>query len=392
MASERSKKIEGRFLVGTLVVFALLSFFVIREFLWYVAGGLLLVFAFFPVHRRVRKVFKRRAVASFISFMIVIAVVMGPLVLVGFMIFNDAVNFAQNYNPERLNETVQSFLDQFGFAPAPEAENLTGNETAPSTSAVANGIGNAMKAFSQRLVGALIEVAPTLAVGLVVASFVIYYGFAEGELFYSKFRHALPLPDEIEESLFREIRKVTQVVFVGNILVSVVGGVIGAVSFVVFGVPNAVFWGFIMIILGILPVVGAPLVWAPAALWLAIQGNLFGAGGILIVNGVIVIGYIDNILRPKLIGKVANVHPVVILIGVLGGVEAFGPLGFVIGPLVLAIFIALIRAYTSWHPRWRERRREGSEHYSPEAEIEVVGADDSERRPPRETDLDPHQA
>ena len=391
MASEQAKKIEGRFLAGTLILFALLSFLVLREFLWYVAGGLLLVFAFFPIHRRIRKVFKRRAVAAFISFIIVIVVVLGPLVLVGFMIFNDAVAFAKNYRPERLNETVQGMLDQFGFAPAPEPENGTGNGTF-RTSDVANRIGNAIKSSSERLVEGLAEVAPTLVVGLVVASFVIYYGFAEGELFYSKFRHALPLPDEIEESLFREIRKVTQVVFVGNILVSVVGGLIGAISFVVFGVPNAVFWGFIMIILGILPVVGAPLVWGPAALWLALQGNLFGAVGILVVNGVLVIGYVDNILRPKLIGKVANVHPIVILVGVLGGVEAFGPLGFVIGPLVLAIFIALIRAYTAWHPRWKERRRDGSEHYAPDAEIEVVPAEESEEKTPPSGGVDPPDA
>lgn len=392
MASEQSKKVEGRFLVGTLVLFALLSFFVLREFVWYIAGGLLLVFAFFPIHRRIRKVVKRRSVAAFLSFMLVILVVMGPLVLVGFMIFNDAVDFAKNYKPERLNETVQGMLDQFGFAPAPAAENATDNDTTLRTSDVANRIGNAIKSSSERLVAGLADVAPTLIVGLVVASFVIYYGFAEGELFYTKFRHVLPLPDEIEESLFREIRKVTQVVFVGNILVSVVGGLIGAISFIVFGVPNAVFWGFIMIILGILPVVGAPLVWGPAALWLALQGNLFGAVGILVVNGVIVIGYVDNILRPKLIGKVANVHPVVILIGVLGGVEAFGPLGFVIGPLVLAIFIALIRAYTSWHPRWRERRREGSEHYFPDAEIEVISSEETVEKPPRGGGVDAHEA
>jgi predicted PurR-regulated permease PerM len=390
VASEASKKIEGRFLAATILVFAILSFIVLRDFVWYVVGGLLLVFAFFPIHRRLRKVLRRRSVAAFVSFMLVISIVLGPLVLVGFMIFNDAVNFARNYRPESLNETVQGFLDQFGYSPAPrEADD---NGTTPRTSDVANALGNTIKTFSERLVAALIAIAPSLLVGLVISSFVIYYGFAEGELFYSKFRHALPLPDEIEESLFREIRKVTQVVFVGNILVSVVGGVIGALSFIFFGVPNAIFWGFIMIILGILPVVGAPLVWGPAALWLAIQGNLFGAVGILVVNAVLVIGYVDNILRPKLIGRVANVHPVVVLIGVLGGVEAFGALGFVIGPLVLAIFIALIRAYTSWHPRWKERRHNGDESYHPDAEIAVVPPNDPPRGKAPPADLEPHDA
>jgi predicted PurR-regulated permease PerM len=312
---------------------------------------------------------------------LVIVVVLGPLVLVGFMIFQDAVNFATTYDPAKLNETVQTFLNEFGAeeAAAGPQVNDTDNSTldnitnAARPGQLANVIGNGAKQFAERLGAELLEIVPGLLIGLVITGFVIYYGFAEGELFYAKFRHALPLPDEIEDSLFREIARVTQVVFVGNILVSVLG-------FFVFGVPNAIFWGFIMIILGILPLVGAPLIWGPAALWLFIDGHSGAALGLLIVNGGIVIGYVDNILRPKLIGKAANVHPVAILIGVLGGVEAFGALGFVIGPLVLAIFIALVRAYIEWHPRWRERRERGTERFSPAAQIDIVAS--SDRTPP----------
>lgn len=348
-------------------------------------GGLLLVFAFFPVHRRIRRVVKRPAVAAFISFLLVLVVVLGPLVLVGFMIFQDAVSFARDYDPDELNQTIQGVIDQFngrrGVAPADG--NATANDTeVPQPSELATAIGNGAKRFAEGLGEELLDIVPGLLIGLVITGFVIYYGFAQGELFYSRVRHVLPLPDEIEDSLFREIARVTQVVFVGNILVSILGGFVGAISFLVFGVPNAIFWGFIMIILGILPVVGAPLIWAPAALWLFLQGHTVPAIGVLVVNGVLVIGYIDNILRPKLIGKVANVHPVAILVGVLGGVEAFGALGFVIGPLVLAIFIALVRAYIEWHPRWRERRERGTERYAPEARIEILGGQQPPRLPP----------
>ncbi|HLE47396.1 MAG TPA: AI-2E family transporter, partial [Candidatus Thermoplasmatota archaeon] len=256
----------------------------------------------------------------------------------------------------------------------PKSENGTTGE-------IANRIGNYAKGFAESITSELAAAAVPLVLGLVIASFVIYYGFAEGETFYAKLRHVIPLPDDIEESLFRDIRRVTNVVFIGNILVSVLGGVVGALSFVIFGVPNAVFWGFIMIILGILPLVGAPIIWGPTAAYLFVQGNVVGAVGILIINGGIVIGYVDNILRPKLIGKAANVHPVLVLIGILGGLEAFGALGFVIGPLVLAVFIALIRSYTEWHPRWKERRARGDEKYMPGANIEIVP---SAKPPPQE--------
>ena len=290
------------------------------------------------------------------------------------MVFDDAKAFVAGYNPETINVTIQEFLEDYGFEPKSE-------DGGNSTSDIANQIGKAVVNFAERITAELAAAAVPLVLGLVIASFVIYYGFAEGETFYAKLRHVIPLPDDIEESLFRDIRRVTNVVFIGNILVSVLGGVVGALSFVIFGVPNAVFWGFIMIILGILPLVGAPIIWGPAAAYLFVQGNVVGAVGILIINGGIVIGYVDNILRPKLIGKAANVHPVLVLIGILGGLEAFGALGFVIGPLVLAVFIALIRSYTEWHPRWKERRARGDEKYMPGANIEIVP---SAKPPPQE--------
>ena len=370
---------EARFLAGTLLVFAVLSFFVIREFLWYVVGGVLLVFAFYPIHKRLRKVVPRRTLAALLSFLLVITVVVGPLVLVVFMIYDDAKNFVESYNPDELNVTVQRFLEDYGIQPKTTDGNGT---TRPGE--WANKIGGAAKDFAEGITSELLSAAVPLILGLLIAAFVIYYGFAEGEEFYARLRHVIPLPDDIEEALFRDIRKVTNVVFIGNILVSVLGGIVGAISFVIFGVPNAVFWGFIMIILGILPLVGAPIIWGPAAFYLFTQGHVIGAVGILIINGGIVIGYVDNILRPKLIGKAANVHPILVLIGILGGLQAFGALGFVIGPLVLAIFIALIRSYTEWHPRWKERRARGDEKFSPGARIEIVTPP-----PPTETSPEP---
>lgn len=353
---EESRRIEGRFLAWTLIIFAILSFLVLREFIYYVIGGILLVFTFLPIHRRIKRVVRHNASASFISFLLVGIVLVGPLVLVGFLIYDDAKSFVADFDAETFNATIQErVLDPLGISPG---EASGDNESVVRPSSIANWLAETIISTAENIGREMAAIAPGLALGLVIAGFITYYGFSQGEEFYTWFRRALPLPDEIEDRLFDDIRKITKIVFVGNILVSVLGGIIGAISFLIFGVPNAIFWGFIMIILGILPVVGAPMVWIPAALWLFIDGHPASALGILIVNGLIVVGYVDNILRPKMIGLAANVHPVLILVGVLGGLEAFGPLGFVIGPLVLAIFIALVRSYTEWHPRWVEGRLE----------------------------------
>lgn len=345
------------------------------------------------MHRRIRRTVRSRALAAFVSFLIVGLVVVGPVVLVVFLIFQDAVEFARTYDPNRLNQTIDRFLDQYG------ASRYFGDEPGENgnqTSAVANAVGNGVKRFAERLGAELLSAATGLAIGLFVTGFVVYYGFVDGERFYSQVRYAIPLPDDIEESLFREISRVTNVVFVGSILVAVIGGVIGAITLAVFGVPNPVFLGFIMIILGILPVVGAPLVWIPAALWLFIQGHPVKALGLILTNSILVVGFVDNILRPKLMGVAAHVHPVVVLLGVLGGVQAFGPLGFVIGPLVLAIFIALVRSYTEWHPRWRDRRQQAAaaaaetpvQAPSPAAPEEAESPEDEHRDFPQEEHQD----
>jgi len=349
-------------MAGTLVVFAILSFLVLREYLYYVIGGGLLVFAFFPVHRRIRRVVKSPTGAAFLSFLLVAIVVLGPIVFLGYSVFVDAAGFAKSYDPNQLNETIESFL----------TPHTGDNESAQKPGAFATWLGDKLQEFAQRIVASLVATLPRLLVGLVISGFVIFYGFIDGEAFYRRLRLAIPLPDPVEDSLFAEIRRVTRVVFVGNILVSTAGGLFGALTFFIFGVPNAMFWGLLMIILGILPFVGAPMVWAPAAAWLYYDGHPYKALAVVALNFVFIVFYLDHILRPRLIGRVAGVHPVVVLIGVLGGVETFGMLGFVIGPLVLAILIAVVRNYTEWHPYWRSRRESGTEPFHSDEEPKPV--------------------
>lgn len=358
MADASAQRLENRFLALTLVAVGLLAFVVLREYAYYIVGGGLLVFAFFPVHRRIRARVHNRTAAAALSFLVVVIVILGPLFALGYYVYQDAGAFANTYDPDRLNETVADFL-------TPHA---VGNATAQKPSAFAVWLGDKLQGFAQQVVAAVVAGLPRLAVGLVITGFVLFYGFEDGEAFYRRLRLAIPLPDNVEDQLFIEIRRVTSVVFVGTILIAVVGGVFGGLTFLVMGVPNAMFWGFLMIILGILPFVGAPLIWLPAAGWLYANGHPGKALGLMLLNGLFIVGYLDHILRPQLIGRVARIHPIVVLIGVLGGVESFGVLGFVIGPLVLALFIAVVRNYTEWHPYWRERRASGAEPFDPAKE------------------------
>ena len=142
----------------------------------------------------------------------------------------------------------------------------------------------------------------------------------------------------------------TQAVLYGQVMTAVIQGALGGIALFIFGVPNWIFWGAIMIIMAFLPVLGTPLIWVPAAVGLILDGEMARGVGLLIFGATIVMN-IDNFIRPRLVSGRTKVHPVLILIGVLGGLKIFGFIGMLIGPLVLALLMALIKFYETAYVR-----------------------------------------
>jgi len=144
---------------------------------------------------------------------------------------------------------------------------------------------------------------------------------------------------------------VTFAVFYGNIFVAIIQGILGGVGFFVLGVESPVLWGFVMILFALIPYFGTAIIWLPAALNLLFKGYLendasyTARGIILIVYGILVISSIDNILKPRLIGSKAQVHPVLVLLGVLGGLSLFGFIGLILGPVMLALLMTFVDIY-----------------------------------------------
>lgn len=183
-----------------------------------------------------------------------------------------------------------------------------------------------------------------LLLGLFIMFFVMFYGFREGHGFIRYLKTLLPLETGLKDSLFNEMRTVTQAVLYGQVLTAVIQGGLGGVGLLIFGVPNALFWGAIMMITAFVPVLGTPLIWVPAGVGLILDGDST-RGVLLLIFGVTIVMNIDNILRPRLVSGRSHVHPVLILIGVLGGLKVFGFIGLLVGPLILAVLVALIKFY-----------------------------------------------
>jgi predicted PurR-regulated permease PerM len=162
----------------------------------------------------------------------------------------------------------------------------------------------------------------------------------DGTALSKRIKDAIPLPAEQKRELFTKFTIVTRAMFKGTLLVAIVQGALGGFIFWVLGIHAPVLWGVVMGLFSLLPAVGAAVVWLPVAIYFLATGAIW-EGVVLLAFGAFVIGLVDNLLRPFLVGKDTELPDYVVLISTLGGIAIFGLNGFVIGPTIAAMFIAV---------------------------------------------------
>jgi predicted PurR-regulated permease PerM len=170
--------------------------------------------------------------------------------------------------------------------------------------------------------------------------YLLFFVLRDGDRLLEQIIHALPLGDDRERALFAKFAEMVRATIKGTLAVGLVQGFLGGVMFWSLGIDGAVFWGVVMVLLSVVPLIGASLVWIPAAIFLVVSGAYVKAA-IMVVIGVLVIGLVDNILRPILVGRDTKMPDYLILLSTLGGLTMFGISGFVIGPVIASLFVAV---------------------------------------------------
>jgi predicted PurR-regulated permease PerM len=212
-------------------------------------------------------------------------------------------------------------------------------------------VGAQIEAVGSRLVAwigasalGLIGTATRLGIQMTISFFGLYYLLLAPRTAWRGVRPFIPFSAKNAERLRERFRDVTISTLIGTGLTAAVQGFLVGLAFWVLGIPNAIFWGVVTVILAILPVVGSGLVWGPGAIALAIEGR-YGAAIGLALWGIIVVGNVDNIIRPMVFRRWAQIHPFITIIGAFAGINYFGLLGLLIGPLAISYFFELIRMY-----------------------------------------------
>ena len=333
------------FFLLIMVGLGILLWLVFRPFVIYMVTGIFVAVLALPIDKLWERVLPNR-VSAFVTMFSLFVLLALPIALLGFALANDATALATELQEGRADEWVDRGLEnplvqrglQFAYP---------GNTTEQRNQTVRENVDE----WQDRAIEGLKDVAADLAralpgffIALTVILFVVYYVLVDGERLVEYLERAAPIPASQVHFLLEEARNGLNAVFAGQILTSLIQGALGGIGFLIAGVPGAIVWASVMAVLSLLPVVGAFLVWVPAAIFLLLRGDLW-QGLFLIGWGVVVVSQIDNFVRPKLIGDRAAIHPIFVLIGVLGGVAAFGFIGLFLGPLIVGVAISVLKVW-----------------------------------------------
>lgn len=334
-------------LIALVALFVYLIYLIFAPFLVPLCWAAVFTIMFLPVHERIRRRIRGANRAALASTLLLTAVIIIPGLLVLGAFTVQAVETAQ-WAQEQWREggtTLRDFLER--TLPMQRIldwlaeRNISEEEV---TSVVAQKL-QQLAAFIATQSGRLLRNLLFLFFNLFVTLFATFYLFRDGGALLHRLRRALPLDDAVREGLFYIAQNVLYASVFSGLVVAAVQGAIGGLLFWVLGIGAAVLWGIVMAFLSLLPVVGAWMVWVPAAIYLFVIGEYVKAV-ILVAAGAMVIGMVDNVLRPILLSGRAQMNGLLVFISILGGIAAFGLLGVVLGPILVALATALVEFYT----------------------------------------------
>ncbi len=326
-----------------LVILISLAFgWILWPFFGAVLWGTILAILFVPIYRRLlRSMSHRRTLAALATAVLVLLIVILPVMLIAGLLAQEAVSVYEKFQSGELNfagyfqqvlnalpQSVSDLLERFGLT---------------SFGSMQDKLSAGLLQGSQFVASKALNIGQNtfdLIVNLCIVLYLLFFLLRDGDELTRHIRRAIPLHADQQRELFKIFTTVIRATVKGNVVVAVVQGALGGLIFWFLGVHAAVLWAVVMGVLSLLPAVGSALIWLPVAIYFLVTGAIW-QGVVLLCFGVLVIGLVDNVLRPILVGKDTKIPDYVVLISTLGGIAIFGLNGFVIGPVIAAMFMAV---------------------------------------------------
>lgn len=349
----------------------------IRQFLMAIVLAGIFSALFHPLYRYFVKLFgRRRSLASITTIALIVSVVLVPLAVLFGIVTAQAIKVGEAVIPwvERQQRDPDAMFNLLQSLPFFE-------HIEPYRDIITQKAGEVVKSISAFLITGLSSFTletMNLVVTFVILLYCMFFFLMDGQKLLAKVLYYLPLGDHDERRMLEKFTSVTRATLKGTAVIGILQGGLAGLAFAVAGISSAVFWGTLMAVLSVIPSVGSALVWGPAAIILAVTGHV-GKGIGLAAFCAVVVGSLDNLLRPMLVGKDTQMHELMIFFGTLGGIVMFGLPGIILGPIIAALFTTIWDIYGITFQDVLPQVEASSAEIGPEArEEESPDGDDAE--------------
>jgi predicted PurR-regulated permease PerM len=343
--------LEDKTFLLLIVAVSLAFAWILWPFFRAVFWATILAIMFAPLYRRLsRSMRHKRTLAALATVMIILMIVILPLTLVAALLLQEGFSVYERIQSGELN--IGGYFQQVFDALPSWVTDLLDRFDLTNLGVMQERLSAGLMKGSQFLAAQALNIGQNtfdFIVNLFIVLYLLFFLLRDGDGLSKRIRDAIPLRAEQKRDLFNKFITVIRATVKGNIVVAVVQGALGGLIFWFLGVHAPVLWAVMMAFLSLLPAVGAGLVWVPVAIYFLVTGAMW-QGIVLLAYGVLVIGLVDNVLRPILVGKDTKMPDYVVLIATLGGMAIFGLNGFVIGPVIAAMFMAAWDIFSASRP------------------------------------------
>jgi predicted PurR-regulated permease PerM len=346
----QAQRFQRAFLLLLVLSISVLFVQMVKDFLLAVFLAAIFAGMSYPLYRRLRyRLGGRENLASIVTIVLLFLGVVLPLTIFLVFVVSESVALSQ-----AIGEWVRSEPDRLGQLRAWASRLPMVGGLVPDSEKLVTSLGDLAGRMGPMLAGKLAAVGRgtlSFVFQLFVCLYAMFFFLVDGQALLRQILYYIPLGAAQEDKLLERFVSVSRATIKGSLLIGVIQGLLAGLAFWVAGVPAAAFWGTVMVVLSIIPAVGSALVWVPAVGYLAIVGQNTAAIG-LFVWCVVVVSSVDNFLRPVLVGRDARMSDLMILLSTMGGIVLFGALGFIVGPIIAALFVTIWHIYGNAFQDW----------------------------------------
>ncbi len=331
MLTEKNFKdiVTAVLIVGLFILAAM----ILKPVIFSIIFGILLAYIFYPIYKKTLPKVKNENLCASLMCILLLLIVLIPIILILTSLINQAVNaYIALQNIDLVTSLKQTMPSIF-------------------SSEIPTSVANSLNSFMSKIIsyfiskfsGFILNI-PVIMLQFFVVIFVFFFGLRDGKKAVEYVKSLSPLSKETENRFFKQFKEITNSVLVGQIIIGILQGVIAGIGYFIFGVPYPLILTLLTMLVGIIPLIGPWLVWLPVNIYLFAIGRT-GAGIGLLIYGLIVISWIDTIIRPLIVSRKTKVNSAIIIIGMIGGLFVFGILGLILGPLILSYVLLVIEIY-----------------------------------------------